>query len=133
MAEEITRVLIVEDHAVLAQGLAIVLHQTGCETRVTDGEAGLDHVLTLALEYEPAVVLLDFHLEGQVGDSIPLIGPLSAGGAAVIMLTGEDDRAQLGACVAAGAQGVASKTQPLDEIIELVERAGRGEPLIAQW
>src|SRR4051812_20559542 len=133
MSEEGTRVLIVEDHAVLAQGLGIVLQQLGYVTRVTDGEGGLDHILSVALEYEPAIALLDFHLGGQVGDSLPLIGPLHANGAVVIMLTGEDDRAKLGACVEAGAEGVAAKTQPLDEIIELVERGIRRESLIAQW
>ena len=127
------KILIVEDHAVLAQGLAILLQQMGHEVAHADGKDGLDAILSAAAALEPAVVLLDFHLEGQVGDSLPLIRPLSSGGAVIIMLTGEEDRARLGACIEAGAQGIAAKSQRLDEIIELVEQAARHEPLMPKW
>src|SRR3954471_21676494 len=126
-------VLIIEDHAVLAQGMSIVLRQLGYEVTIADGAGGVDGVLGIAASCSPHVVLLDLHLEGGIGDSVPLIGPLTQGGAVVVMLTGEDDRAQLGSCLQAGAAGVAAKTQPLDDIIELVERAARGETLIPHW
>jgi DNA-binding NarL/FixJ family response regulator len=67
------------------------------------------------------VVVLDIHLHGQVGDSYPLIPALRAGGAAVVVLTGEDDAVELGRCVEMGAAGVATKDQSPDEVLGLVE------------
>jgi DNA-binding NarL/FixJ family response regulator len=124
-------VLIVEDHAVLAQGLAIVLQQLGHTVVMTDGARGSEAIEEQAAALSPEVVLLDLHLEGTVGDTVALIGPLRTSGAEVIVLTGDDNPAHLGACVEAGASAIAAKTQPLEEIIETVQRAARHEVVLS--
>jgi two-component system, NarL family, nitrate/nitrite response regulator NarL len=127
--EPATRIAIVEDHSVLAHGLSLILRQNGHDVLIPtlDGDTMVDEVR----RYRPHVVILDLHLEGAIGDSVPLISPLSADGARVIVLTGETGEAALGACLEAGAGTVAAKSEPLEWIIDLVERAIRGEPLIS--
>lgn len=127
------RVLIVEDHAVLADGLALVLGRNGYAAVATsDPAATADAVLDHARLFQPDVVVLDLHLGGRIGDSLPLIAPLRAMGAVVVVLTGEDDPAELGRCVEAGAAGLGAKNQALDEITALVGAAARGEPLLSE-
>jgi two-component system, NarL family, nitrate/nitrite response regulator NarL len=84
------------------------------------------------------VVLLDLDL-GPLGSGLDLVGPLVEAGAVVVMLTGVTDRAQLAACVEAGAAGLLAKTIPFDDLIEavatvanrgtLLDQAGRDELL----
>jgi two-component system, NarL family, nitrate/nitrite response regulator NarL len=125
------RVLLVEDHVVLAQGLEIILAAMGWEIEAIAGGLSVNELLDQALRFAPDVILLDLHLEGQIGDTINLIRPLRAGGASVVILTGEQDLALLGACIEAGASGVAAKSQPLEEITDLIERAARGDNVIS--
>lgn len=114
--------LIVEDHALLAQSLAVALKADGFEVeRCIDLSA--ETILSSARDFEPAVVLLDLEVGGELGNTIPLIEPLQASGARVVMLTGVTDRARLAACVEAGAIGVVSKAEPFERLLEGVREA----------
>ena len=59
---------------------------------------------------------------GEVGDSIPLIAPLRALGARVVVVTGEPSRARWGRCIEAGADAVISKAVSFDELLEHITR-----------
>jgi DNA-binding NarL/FixJ family response regulator len=124
-------ILIVEDHVVLSQGMALVLRQEGYEVTNLD-VAGLAPSALLGTVTARVfdVVLLDLDL-GPAGHSNELIAPLSAAGSRVIILTGEEDPAELGQCLRAGAVAVLSKTAPLDEVLALVERAVAGESVMS--
>ena len=124
-------VLIIEDHAVLAQGLGVALRAIGYRTHVVVPAGGRDAILAEAATFGPDVVLLDLHLGGDTGDSYGLIRPLSGEGAAVVVLTGEEDPAPLGRCLEAGAAGVLRKTESLDEVSDAVARAANGESVIS--
>lgn len=95
-----------------------------------DGMASRQDVLDLARTFGPDVILLDLHLGADVGDSIPLIQPLGSSGATVIVLSGEKDPALLGMCLEAGAASVAGKTQSIEDVVDLVDRAVRAEPIL---
>ena len=69
----------------------------------------------------PDVVLLDLDL-GALGDSIPVIAPLRALGARVVVVTGETSRARWGRCIEAGADAVISKAVSFDELLERIAR-----------
>src|SRR5919109_2420786 len=105
-----TRILLVEDHAIIKQALALALRQKGMAVE-TAVDLTPDAVLTVAREFRPEVVLLDFWL-GE-GDSLPMIPPLRALGAEVIVLTGTTDPRALGDCISAGALGIVSKSESL--------------------
>lgn len=111
-------VLIVEDHALLAQTLVIALNAEGCSTRIaghTTVEALLEQVRTL----RPVVVLLDLNL-GVLGDGARLVQPLTELGARVLVVSGSTDRLRLAETVELGAVGFLSKQAPFDQLLSTV-------------
>lgn len=114
------RVLVVEDHALLGDSLAVALSAEGYE--VARPEA-LDppSVLATATSFVPQVVLLDLRLDEDT-TALPMIGPLRDLGASVVMVTGETNRVALAECVEAGAVGLVHKSEPFDAFIDAVAR-----------
>jgi two-component system, NarL family, nitrate/nitrite response regulator NarL len=117
-------VLIIEDHLLLADGLAVALRREGLEVEIADPVAP-DPIMELAWRLRPDVVLLDLVLGDEYGLSIPLIEPLRATGAQVLMLTGATDPALLGTCVEAGAVGLISKSEGFEVVLDKLSRAAR--------
>ena len=120
--EESVTVLIVEDHALLAQTLVIALNAEGCRARVAD----LIDPATLLQQvrtHRPGVVLLDLDL-GDLGDGVELVQPLTELGARVLVVSGTTDRLRLAETVERGAVGFVSKTGALRAAA--VHRARRG-------
>lgn len=124
-----TKVLLVEDHDLIAQGVAIALRAEGFDAVVAD-DLSPEAVLRRVEDDQPAVVLLDLHLDDVGGTGLPLIAPLTARGARVVVLTGVTDRIELAACVEAGAYGLGSKAQSFATILDKVIRAAAGEPVL---
>ena len=125
------RVLIVEDHAILAHALAAALEGAGCgEVEVHDpASLDADLVLKAATAMRPDVVLLDLDLgEGRRG--VPLTPPLVKLGSKVLILTADHEHASAGEALEAGAAAVLVKSQPFHELVEAVKAASRGERLI---
>jgi len=123
------RVLIVEDHELLAESLALALRREGLEVTVATGPTA-EAVLETGRRLRPAVTLLDLNLGDELGTGLALIAPLTADGARVVMCTGTTDRLELARCVEAGAIGLASKRDAFDELLEMVRRALQGEQLM---
>jgi two-component system, NarL family, nitrate/nitrite response regulator NarL len=119
---ERARVLIVEDHALLAQSVVLALRAEGFEVEMAGALTG-DAIVEAAQEHKPDVVLLDLDIGGELGTSLAIIPPLQETGARVVMVTGVTDRARLAACVEAGAIGLISKADPFDVLIEAVKEA----------
>jgi two-component system, NarL family, nitrate/nitrite response regulator NarL len=119
-------VLIVEDHALLTEVLALAMRLQGFEEVHTapPDDTSPETVLALAAEVRPEVVLLDLHLGGRLG--IPMIGPLIDGGARVLILTGSQDRDLLAECLEAGAAGLFDKSQPFDNLMSIISDAAIG-------
>jgi len=121
-----TPVLIIEDHELLAQSLELALRAEGMAARWVGG-VDRSEVLSTAAALQPGLVLLDLDLGGkELG--IPLIEPLRAGGATVLMLTGVTDRVRLAECIEAGAIGIVRKRQPLDQLVEIIAETAEGRP-----
>lgn len=120
------RIAIVEDHALLAQSLGFTLEAAGLEVLVPalGDRSGLLETLHA---FAPSLVLLDLELGEPLGDGTRLIGPLTALGAHVLVMTSVSDRIRLAATLEAGAVGFLAKTEPVDVLIETVRRAARGE------
>lgn len=111
------RVLLVEDHGLLADSVAAVFRANGhdvyCTTSLEFADIEWD-----ADRFRPDVVLLDLQLGAH--DSTPLIEPLTDLGARVVMVTGVTDRLRLAACVEAGAVGLVDKSKPIEDLLESV-------------
>jgi two-component system, NarL family, nitrate/nitrite response regulator NarL len=120
-ATGLDHLLIVDDQILFATSVASLLRTVGQEVETISGpsvEAVIDMVDRLA----PVLVLLDLML-GPLGSGLDLIQPIKAAGGRVVMMTGEQDPALLGACIEAGALGVVSKMTGLGELVEAVRRA----------
>lgn len=124
-----TSVLIVDDHALLTQGLGYALRGEGFDVHVaTEPDAEL--VLALTLVHRPALALLDLQFDAGAHEGLALIEPVSRT-TPVVVLTGVTDEAVLGACLEAGAVGIAGKAEPFDRLFERIQAALRGEPVIS--
>ena len=125
------RVLVVEDHALVAIGLQLALSARGWDVSTTDGPTAAA-VVEQAERFRPQCVLLDIGLGEEVGSGIDLIAPLRATGAEVVMLTAEKRRMVLASCLEAGAVGWIGKDAFLDEVVATLEGVLAGESLIGR-
>lgn len=123
------RVLVVEDHPLVATGLALALQARGWTVGTVDGPSRAD-VLAVARDLAPDCVLLDLHLGVEIGSGVDLIAPLRELGAPVVMLTGETDPYLLASCVEAGAEGWIGKDAFVDGIVAVVDDVLAGRPLL---
>jgi len=129
VAARAARLLIVEDHAVLADGLAQALAEEGFAVAVVDGPSE-EAIIRAAADARADLVLLDLVLGDAIGLTLPLIEPLRALGAEVLVLTGATDPVLLGQSLEAGACGVVGKTAAFDVVLERVRRAIRHEGIM---
>jgi DNA-binding NarL/FixJ family response regulator len=125
------RVLIVEDHALVAVGLQLALSARGWTVEITDGPTAAD-VIEQAGRFQPQCVLLDINLGEQVGSGIDLIAPLRATGSEVVMLTAETRRVVLAACLEQGAAGWIGKDAFLDQVVATIADVLGGTSLIGR-
>lgn len=115
------RVIMIEDHELLAQSLQASLKAEDIEV-VKVWSDGRDDLLTQALAEAPGLLLLDYDLGPDVGTALGLIGPLDDAGMDVVMLTGTTDRIALAQCLEEGAVGIIDKTVSFDELLEQIRR-----------
>jgi len=123
------RVLIVDDHKVVRQGLRFLLEQEdGIEVvgECADGASALQAVRSLA----PTVVLLDLFMPGDNG--LDVLTQIKAEHPAieVLMLTSSNADEHLLAAVRAGALAYLPKTAGVDQVVASVRAAARGESLL---
>lgn len=127
------RVLVVDDHASLAESWVLALQMQGIEAaRFPPSElaVGADDLVAAVRRREPDLVLLDLDL-GPFGDAAPLVGRLRAAGLEVVVATASSDVVRLGSCLAAGALAVLAKSRPLADLVAVVRRCRDGEPAMA--
>jgi two-component system nitrate/nitrite response regulator NarL len=125
------RVIMIEDHELLAQSLQLTLKAEDVDVvRVWSDDR--DDLLEQATASAPGLLLLDFDLGDQVGVSFGLIEPLSDAGLDVVMLTGERNPLVLAQCLEEGAVGVINKSVSFDELLEQIHAALRGEQIMTR-
>jgi DNA-binding NarL/FixJ family response regulator len=124
------RVLIVDDHEVLASSLAMVLDAE--EDISTVGVATtLEQARALVGTAQPDVVLLDHRMpDGDGVGAIPSLRALRPSIGVVVLTASPSDHVLL-AAIEAGASGFLSKTRSLDEVTAAVRAAAAGESVIS--
>jgi two-component system nitrate/nitrite response regulator NarL len=122
-------VAVIDDHELLAHSAAYALRAHGIDAQIV-AVTTLAGIEAEVLRIRPRVVLLDLHL-GELGLSIPLIPRLRAAGIDVVVLTGETDRATLGACIEAGASALVEKRLSFDELVDRLRRIIAGDAAMA--
>ena len=123
------RVLIVDDHKVVRQGLRFLLEQEeGIEVvgECPDGVSAIQAVRSLS----PTVVLLDLLMPGPSGIDVLTQIKQDRPAVEVLMLTSSPDDEHLLAAVRAGALAYLPKTAGVDDVIKSVRAAARGESVL---
>jgi two-component system response regulator NreC len=120
------RVLILDDHQIVIEGLRLLLG--GQPDMEVVGEARtLDAALALAVDPDPQVILADLVLGTAHGTEVvtALKGRFPA--AAVLVLTMAEDLAVVKSVLSAGAQGYLPKVAAGADLVDAVRRLARGE------
>ena len=124
------RTLVVDDHGLFRRGL-IGLLEGRPAVRVVGEAAGGAGAVRIATELQPDVVLMDVDMPGMSGieatQRIKKTTPLTR----VVMLTVIDNQPQLLGAILAGACGYILKDAPIEQIVEAIKAAARGESLIS--
>lgn len=127
------RITIIDHHTLFADSLAVTLESEGflvSSVGLGDREASPASVLAAGLRSAGRLVLLEQTL-GRAGNGLRLIAPLTASGAAVVLLTESRDRSLWGEAVRQGAKDVLHKSCSLAQVITTARRVRDGLPLMA--
>ncbi|HKV45394.1 MAG TPA: response regulator transcription factor [bacterium] len=130
------RILIVDDHPVVREGLVAVLEDAR-DFEVVGTVGSADEALASADAARPDVVLLDLEMPGTNGiDAIPLLAS-TASHPRVIVLTAYDTEERVLGAIRAGASGYLLKGAPASEIALAIRAVGEGgsylTPRVASW
>jgi DNA-binding NarL/FixJ family response regulator len=123
------RILIVEDHSMVAEGLALALERHG-DLSVVGIATTAAEAVRLADREHPRVVLMDYYLPDGSGAEAAADIRRRMPDVAVVMLSGDPGEEVLLSAVEAGASGYVLKTQPTGELIDVVRRVAGGDVMI---
>src|SRR5437764_13128444 len=125
MKSDTTRVLIVEDHQVVAEGLAALINDQADMTVVGHAASVADSI-SRVVELKPDLVLVDFRLtDGTGADAATAIRQLRPE-TKLIFLTREDSDAARFAALEAGASGFIHKSRAAQEVVDAIRTVADG-------
>ena len=128
--ENVIRLLIVDDHSVVRDGLRGILESSPDLTVVGEAGDGAEAV-TMAEALRPDVVLMDLRMPGT--DGVSAIRQLVQRGATarILVLTTYDTDSDVVKAIEAGATGYLLKDCPRSELVRAVRAAARGEAALS--
>jgi len=122
-------VLLVEDHLLVAEGLAAMLNASG-DVRVVGMSASAIDAARVAAECQPDVVVMDSHLpDGSGADAAIRLRELQPR-IPIVFLSADESETAMVAAVRAGACAYLPKSRATVDVLEAVRRAAEGEMLI---
>ena len=130
MSEEAIKVMLVDDHTLFRKGLAELLD--GRETiRVVAATGQPAEAARLLDETQPDVLVLDLNMPPHGG--LALLRELQAKGWSkpTLILTVSDAEDDLANAMRAGARGYLLKDMEPDDVVDAIQRAMRGETVVA--
>jgi len=121
------RVLIVDDHALVRDGMARQLTAAG-GIQVVGTCGTVREALDLTAEHVPGVVLLDYDLDGETGAAFMAGAKKLELNSPVLVVTGWVSDPELRRLVRLGVMGVITKNEPAETLVRAVRSVARGEP-----
>jgi len=123
----VIRILLVDDHPVVRQGLKGMLVADDLEVV---GEAGSGHeAISQAAALKPDVVLMDLRMPEM--DGVAATAKIAGTGPRVLVLTTYETDSDILRAVEAGASGYLLKDSTTEDLIGAVRAASRGETVLA--
>jgi DNA-binding NarL/FixJ family response regulator len=125
------RLLIVDDHAILRQGISLMVNEENDFEIV--GEAGNGKAaLSLAMELQPDIVLLDIFLGTSNGLDIAKQLLRSCPDTRIVLFSGFDDEDFLFEAVRIGVHGFLKKTLSIDDLVSALRAVKQGERVLGE-
>ncbi len=123
------KVLVADDHLVVREGLVVMLQGAG-EFEVVGEACDGQEAIRLAKELRPDVVLIDVQMPGVGGIEATRQIKKHVPEAQVVILSSFDQDEYIYRTIQAGAKGYVLKGSELEELLEVVRAAARGESLL---
>ncbi|MBE2272265.1 MAG: response regulator transcription factor [Anaerolinea sp.] len=121
-----TRILLVDDHAVLRAGLRLLLDAQADMQVIGEASDGSE-ALELCESLKPDLILLDLSMPGLGGlDAIPVVRKVTPT-SRILVLTMHDDESYLKSALRSGASGYVLKKAADSELLSAVRTVMRGE------
>jgi DNA-binding NarL/FixJ family response regulator len=126
MSDEIIRVVLVDDHAMVREGLRLLLRAAPDIAVVGDAEDGVT-ALALAQRVTPDIVVLD--LDMPAGNGVTALRELAQAlpGVRVLILTVHAEHERLLPLLEAGARGYLTKEAAARDLVEAIRVVAAGE------
>src|SRR4051812_32218589 len=130
MATAPIRLMLVDDHDMVAQGLKIILEDEP-DIEVVAVANSVAQAVAIATTLRPDVVLMDYYLPDGNGATAAARIRSDTPSIKVVLLTGSDDPDALQRAVDAGCAGYLEKSRPLDELAAAIRVAAAGHVVIS--
>ena len=128
--KETTRVLVVEDHQVVAEGLAALINDQA-DMEVVGTATSVADSITKTLELRPDLVLVDFRLtDGTGADAASAIRQVRPD-TKLIFLTREDTDAARIAALESGASAFIHKSRAAQDVVDAIRTVAAGGSLFS--
>jgi DNA-binding NarL/FixJ family response regulator len=125
------RVLLVDDHAILRQGIRLMLSEEDDFEVV--GEAGTGkEALNLTAQLQPDIVLLDIYLGASNGLDIAKQLQRLSPNSRIVIFTGFNDEELLFNAVRLGVHGYLQKTMSIDDLLSALRAVYQGERVLSE-
>ncbi len=124
------RLLIVDDHPLVRKGLRAML-SVEPDIAIAGEAASAAEAVTLALDLQPDVILMDLQMPGQSGIDATRSIVRDAPGVKVLMLTLYDDDDSVFSALRAGAWGYLLKESDETEIIQAIRSVAAGNAIFS--
>jgi len=120
------RVVLADDHALFRDGLRSLLEARGLEVagEANDGREAVE----LATRLRPDVLLMDLSMPNMGGLDATRALTAQAPDVKIVILTASEDDADLFEAIKSGAQGYLFKNLKAEELLDMLDAVGRGEP-----
>jgi len=130
-ADERVGVLIVDDHPLVRQGLAMLINKSP-DLRVMGQASDTQGALALMAEQEPEVAVIDLSLAG--GSGLDLLKEAARRHPSVLclVLTMHDELFYAERALRAGARGYVMKGEETDEVLEAIRQVRKGEIYVSE-
>src|SRR5436189_6288383 len=125
------RVLSVDDHPLLREGIAMIINSQADMTMVSQAAGGSEAIQKYR-EHKPDVTLMDLRLPDLSGIDAMIAIRAEFPDARIIMLTTFEGDVEIQRALEAGARGYLLKNMPPNELVQVIRQVHAGKKRVAR-